>query len=148
MLDNVRVFIIDDDAAMRDSLEFLLDTAGFAVKSFDSATEFLKTLPNLGFGCVASDIRMPDVDGIQLLMLLKAGQSRLPVVMTTGHGGVQLAVEAMKLGAIDFLEKPSRPNVNSPASPSIMIGRPNAYSAHAHRYASLRIDDDWVAIAL
>jgi two-component system, LuxR family, response regulator FixJ len=103
---NARVFVIDDDAAMRDSLEFLLGTAGFAVTPFDSAVQFLDALPHLGFGCLVTDIRMPEVDGIELLKRLKTASIKLPVVVMTGHGDVPLAVEAMKLGAIDFLEKP------------------------------------------
>jgi two-component system response regulator FixJ len=103
---NARVFIIDDDAAMRDSLEFLLGTAGFAVTPFVSAAQFLQALPDLGFGCVVTDIRMPEIDGIELLKRLKTTSTRLPVVIMTGHGDVPLAVEAMKLGALDFLEKP------------------------------------------
>jgi len=103
---NARVYIIDDDAAMRDSLEFLLGTAGFVVTLFDSASQFLAELPGLGFGCLVSDIRMPGIDGIELLKRLKSGPIKLPVIVMTGHGDVPLAVEAMKLGAIDFLEKP------------------------------------------
>jgi len=103
---NARVFVIDDDAAMRDSLEFLLGTAGFAVTPFDSAVQFLDALPHLGFGCLVTDIRMSEVDGIELLKRLKTASIKLPVVVMTGHGEVPLAVEAMKLGAIDFLEKP------------------------------------------
>lgn len=100
------VYIIDDDAAMRDSLDFLLGSAGFEVTLFDSAVSFLEALPNLGFGCVVSDVRMPGIDGIDLLKRLKQGHKTLPIVVMTGHGDIPLAVEAMKLGAIDFLEKP------------------------------------------
>jgi two-component system, LuxR family, response regulator FixJ len=101
-----KVYVIDDDEAMRDSLDFLLASAGFDVRLFDSALNFLDTLPGLGFGCVVSDVRMPGLDGIELLKRMKAGHSRFPVVIMTGHGDVALAVEAMKLGAVDFLEKP------------------------------------------
>ncbi|WP_027572908.1 response regulator FixJ [Bradyrhizobium sp. WSM1743] len=100
------VYVIDDDAAMRDSLNFLLDSAGFAVTLFDDALAFLEALPNLEFGCVVSDVRMPGLDGIELLKRMKAQQSPFPIVIMTGHGDVPLAVEAMKLGAVDFLEKP------------------------------------------
>lgn len=100
------VYIIDDDAAMRDSLDFLLGSAGFEVTLFDSAMDFLDALPNLGFGCVVSDVRMPGLDGIDLLKRLKQDHRALPIVVMTGHGDIPLAVEAMKLGAIDFLEKP------------------------------------------
>lgn len=101
-----KVYVIDDDEAMRDSLSFLLDSSGFEVMLFDNAERFLDALPGLEFGCVVSDVRMPGVDGIELLKRLKAEGSRFPIVMMTGHGDVPLAVEAMKLGAVDFLEKP------------------------------------------
>jgi two-component system, LuxR family, response regulator FixJ len=101
-----KVYVIDDDPAMRDSLNFLLGSAGFEVALFDSATAFLDVLPALDFGCVISDVRMPGVDGLDLLRRLKTDIKKLPVVIMTGHGDVSLAVEAMKLGAVDFLEKP------------------------------------------
>src|ERR1700688_1226900 len=101
-----RVYVIDDDEAMRDSLDFLLGAADFHVRLFESAQNFLDTLSTVDFGCVVSDVRMPDIDGIELLKRLKAGGSLFPVVIMTGHGDVPLAVEAMKLGAVDFLEKP------------------------------------------
>ncbi len=103
-----KVYVIDDDAAMRDSLDFLLDSAGFSVRLFDSAQVFLSELPKLEAGCVVTDIRMPGMDGMELLRQLNpaAGVRRLPVIVMTGHGDVPLAVEAMKLGALDFLEKP------------------------------------------
>ena len=100
------VYVIDDDEAMRDSLNFLLDSAGYAVTLFETATSFLEALPGLEFGCIVSDVRMPGIDGIELLKRMKAANSRFPIVIMTGHGDVPLAVEAMKLGAVDFLEKP------------------------------------------
>jgi two-component system response regulator FixJ len=100
------VYVIDDDAAMRDSLNFLLDSAGFGVTLFDNAQSFLDALPGLAFGCVVSDVRMPGIDGIELLKRMKTQQSPFPILIMTGHGDVPLAVEAMKLGAVDFLEKP------------------------------------------
>lgn len=103
---NGKVYVIDDDPAMRDSLNFLLGSAGFEVALFDSATAFLDVLPALDFGCVISDVRMPGVDGLDLLRRLRTDLKKLPVVIMTGHGDVSLAVEAMKLGAVDFLEKP------------------------------------------
>ncbi|THD71860.1 MAG: response regulator transcription factor FixJ [Bradyrhizobium sp.] len=106
MLHRGKVYVIDDDDAMRDSLDFLLGAADFHVTLFESALNFLDTLPTIDFGCVVSDVRMPGIDGIELLKRLKAGGSRFPVVIMTGHGDVPLAVEAMKLGAMDFLEKP------------------------------------------
>ena len=100
------VYVIDDDPAMRDSLDFLLGSAGFNVRVFESAVSFLGVLAELRFGCIVSDVRMPHVDGIDLLRRLKAEGSKLPIIIMTGHGDVPLAVEAMKLGALDFLEKP------------------------------------------
>ena len=100
------VYVIDDDEAMRDSLNFLLESAGFGVTLFDNAQSFLDSLPALAFGCVVSDIRMPGLDGIELLKRMKAQSSPFPILIMTGHGDVPLAVEAMKFGAVDFLEKP------------------------------------------
>src|SRR6202047_73338 len=101
-----KVYVIDDDEAMRDSLDFLLGAADFHVTLFESAHKFLDAISTVDFGCVVSDVRMPGIDGIELLKRLKANRSGLPVVIMTGHGDVPLAVEAMKLGAIEFLEKP------------------------------------------
>jgi two-component system response regulator FixJ len=101
-----KVYVIDDDEAMRDSLNFLLDAADFHVTLFESAQHFLDVLSGIEFGCVVSDVRMPGIDGIELLKRLKASHNAFPVLIMTGHGDVPLAVEAMKLGAVDFLEKP------------------------------------------
>ena len=101
-----KVYVIDDDEAMRDSLAFLLGSAEFDVTLFESAQHFLDALPGADFGCVVSDVRMPGMDGIELLKQLKASSNPYPVLIMTGHGDVPLAVNAMKLGAVDFLEKP------------------------------------------
>jgi two-component system response regulator FixJ len=108
MSQNVKVYVIDDDPAMRDSLDFLLGSAGFNVRLFESAQVFLNELADLAAGCVVTDIRMPGMDGMELLRQLNSasGVRKLPVIVMTGHGDVPLAVEAMKLGALDFLEKP------------------------------------------
>ena len=106
MMHKGNVYVIDDDEAMRESLEFLLGSANFHVTLFESAQQFLDELSVIEFGCVLSDVRMPVIDGIELLKRLKVTRGDLPVVIMTGHGEVPLAVEAMKLGAIDFLEKP------------------------------------------
>jgi len=106
MPSNGKVYVIDDDEAMRDSLSFLLESAGFDVTLFESALKFLDALPELAFGCVVSDVRMPGLDGIELLKTMKTRPGALPIIIMTGHGDIPLAVEAMKLGAIDFLEKP------------------------------------------
>jgi two-component system response regulator FixJ len=103
-----KVFVIDDDPAIRHSLDFLLSSAGFTVRLFDSAQVFLHELPHIDVGCVVTDIRMSGMNGIELLRQLKSNSSarKLPVIIMTGHGDVPLAVEAMRLGALDFLEKP------------------------------------------
>jgi two-component system, LuxR family, response regulator FixJ len=100
------VHIIDDDDALRESLAFLLSTAQIAARSYASATAFLEQLPNVGLGCVITDVRMPGLSGIDLLKRLKERKIDVPVIVITGHGDVPLAVEAMKSGAVDFLEKP------------------------------------------
>jgi two-component system response regulator FixJ len=100
------IYVIDDDEAVRQSLEFLLKTAGIAVRGFESAKAFLDILPQVESGCVITDVRMPEITGIDLLRRVKETHPDLPVVVITGHGDIALAVEAMKIGAVDFLEKP------------------------------------------
>jgi two-component system response regulator FixJ len=103
---NQVVHVIDDDAAVRQSLAFLLSTEGFAVRVYESAAAFLKGLPQAQAGCVVTDIRMPDIDGLELQRRLNDTKAGFPVIVITGHGDVPLAVEAMKTGAVDFIEKP------------------------------------------
>jgi two-component system response regulator FixJ len=100
------VHVIDDDEAVRESLTFLLKTAGLAVRTYENATAFLHDDPKTKSGCIVTDVRMPDISGIDLLLRLKELNVILPVIVITGHGDVPLAVEAMKSGALDFLEKP------------------------------------------
>ena len=100
------VHVIDDDEAVRDSLDFMLDAAGLAVRTWDSAPPFLAALDSLGPGCIVTDVRMPDMTGLELVQKLKAAGVRTPVIVITGHADVPLAVEAMKAGVVDFIEKP------------------------------------------
>ena len=100
------VYVIDDDEAVRDSLRFLLNTAGLVAQTYESATSFLNHLPRVKAGCIVTDVRMPGLSGLDLLRRLKELHSAVPVIVITGHGDVPLAVEAMKSGAADFLEKP------------------------------------------
>ncbi len=100
------IYVIDDDEAVRESLQFLLKTAGMTVRGFDSAKSFLAALPDVRSGCIITDVRMPDITGIDLLRQLKEKGVEVPVIVITGHGDIALAVEAMKIGAVDFLEKP------------------------------------------
>jgi two-component system response regulator FixJ len=105
-MSNTVVHIVDDEEAVRNSLAFLLTSAGFAVRVHQSATDFLAVAPEVTNGCLVTDLRMPDIDGIELLKRLRAADAMLPAIMVTGHGDIQMAVEAMKNGAIDFIEKP------------------------------------------
>jgi two-component system, LuxR family, response regulator FixJ len=100
------VHIIDDDEAVRDSLAFLLDSSGIEAKSYESAAAYLDAAARGASGCIVTDVRMPGMSGIDLLRKLKADGVLVPVIVMTGHGDVPLAVEAMKLGAFDFVEKP------------------------------------------
>jgi two-component system response regulator FixJ len=106
MADDPGIYVVDDDDAMRDSLAFLLAAAGFSVEVFESASSFLEVLARVQAGCLITDIRMPGMDGLELLKHVKRERPLLAVIMMTGHGDVPLAVEAMKLGANDFIEKP------------------------------------------
>jgi len=106
MPSDVRIHVIDDDEAARDSLGFLFDSAGFEVQAHESATAFLQGPWVDTAACIVTDVRMPDMSGLELLRELRARGVNAPVIVITGHGDVPLAVEAMKAGAFDFLEKP------------------------------------------
>ncbi|HSD84685.1 MAG TPA: response regulator FixJ [Anaerolineae bacterium] len=100
------VHVVDDDEAMRDSMAFLLRAENFQVQTYADATDFLEALPQIKAGCVVTDVRMPGMSGIELLQRLRELKVSLPVIVVSGHGDVPLAVEAMKTGALDFIEKP------------------------------------------
>lgn len=100
------VHLIEDDEGVRQGLAFLLTASGFAVRVYESAVAFLDALATVQPGCVVTDVRMPGIDGLELQRQLNDRRIGLPVIVMTGHGDVPLAVEAMKAGAIDFLEKP------------------------------------------
>ena len=107
MNDKTVVHVVDDDAAMRDSMAFLLDVNGFKPRVYDLASAFLAESPIDALSCVVSDIRMPGMNGIELVHgAEEQGFGRAPWILITGHGDVALAVEAMKAGAADFIEKP------------------------------------------
>jgi two-component system response regulator FixJ len=100
------VHIIDDDEDIRRALAFLLGTAGLAVRVHESALKFLENLDTLQPGCIVSDVRMPGMDGLELQQRLKTMGVEMPIIIMTGHADVPLAVQAMKAGAVDFIEKP------------------------------------------
>jgi two-component system, LuxR family, response regulator FixJ len=104
--DDDLVCVIDDDQAIRKSLAFLLRAAHVEVQTYESASVFLEDLPNIRSGCIITDVRMSGMSGIDLLRRLRQLKTLMPVIVITGHGDVQLAVEAMKEGAVNFLEKP------------------------------------------
>lgn len=104
--DKPLVHLVDDDEAIRRSAGFMLKTSGFQVRAYVSGVELLKSAGSLEKGCILLDIRMPGMDGLQVQEKLQATGVALPVVIMTGHGDVALAVQAMKAGAVDFIEKP------------------------------------------
>jgi two-component system, LuxR family, response regulator FixJ len=100
------VHVIDDDDSARESLTFLLTAAHLPVRTYDSGKAFLDAIPGIEAGCIITDVQMPEIDGLELVRKLKHLKADLPVIVITGHGDVPLAVEAMKAGAVDFIEKP------------------------------------------
>jgi two-component system response regulator FixJ len=100
------VHIVDDEESVRKSLVFLLTMAGFTVRVHESATSFLHAAPGIGKACLVTDLRMPDMSGVELLQRLDEIRISVPSVVITGHGDVPMAIAAMKAGAVDFIEKP------------------------------------------
>ena len=106
MADDRLIYIVDDDEAVRDSLSLLLETRDYTVRAFASAREFIAAASSLRPGVLISDIRMPEMNGLELQRRLAEGGFWFPLIVITGHGDVPLAVQAMKAGALDFIEKP------------------------------------------
>jgi two-component system, LuxR family, response regulator FixJ len=127
------VHVIDDDEALRESLTFLLRSARIEVQSYPSAQAFLDALPNINPGCIVTDVRMPGLSGIDLLRRLKDLKVGVPVIVITGHGDVALAVEAMKIGALDFLEKPFDDQVLLASVKSALERQDGAAKHHSKR---------------
>lgn len=100
------VHVVDDDESARESLAFLLESADFQVTTYESAPAFLDALATAKPGCVITDVRMPEMSGQELVARLAALNARMPVIMITGHGDIPMAVEAMRSGVVDFIEKP------------------------------------------
>ncbi|WGD50897.1 response regulator FixJ [Bradyrhizobium sp. CB1650] len=136
-----RILVIDDDAAMRDSLAFLLDVNGFYVATYETATAFLNDVASGPVDCIVSDIHMPGMSGLELVRKVKADRVDCPVVLITGHGDVSLAVEAMKAGAVDFIEKPFKEEVLLRAINSALKARPTKPADAAKLQAEARLAD-------
>jgi two-component system response regulator FixJ len=105
-MDDYVIHIVDDEEPVRKSLAFLLTTVGFTVRVHESATRFLELAPTIGLACLVTDLRMPDMSGVELLEKLREKGALMPAIVITGHGDVPMAVAAMKAGAADFIEKP------------------------------------------
>lgn len=135
------IHVIDDDAAMRESLAFLLDVNGYKPVLHESANAFLEEVPSDGFTCVISDIRMPGMNGIELVRRLKSRGSPCRVILITGHGDVSLAVEAMKAGAVDFIEKPFDDAAILGSIQSVLNTRPAIQDDVAKRDAEARLSE-------
>lgn len=106
MNDRRVIHVVDDEEAIRKSASFLLKTSGFSVEVYPSGLEFLKVAKHVAQGCVLLDVRMPDMDGLEVQAAMADRGIDLPVIILTGHGDISIAVQAMKAGAVDFLEKP------------------------------------------
>jgi two-component system response regulator FixJ len=136
------VHIVDDDAAVRRTLERLLDTMGFQTRSYQSSSAFLDVAPSLSAGCILLDVRMPGMDGLELQARLLQLGIALPVIVVTGQGDVESAVRAMKAGAVDYIKKPYsdpvlRAAINTALSSGGWIGRDREAMRAAQRIAAL-----------
>jgi len=100
------IHVVDDEAAIRRSVSFMLKTSGFDVQTWDSGVAFLKEARHVRAGCILLDVRMPDMDGLEVQQALATNGIAMPVIVLTGHGDTSIAVRALKGGAVDFLEKP------------------------------------------
>ena len=133
MTDDPVVHVIDDDEAARQSLAFLLDCAGLSVRSYESAAAFLEAVPTMEHGCIITDVRMPQMSGVELIGRLKALAVADPVIVITGHADVPLAIQAMKAGVADFLEKPFSDTAIIDAVRSALSRRSDVNQAKAER---------------
>ena len=106
MSDGRMVHIVDDEDSIRRSVGFMLKTSGYQVETWTSGQAFLKEVRNAEQGCILLDVRMPEIDGLEVQRTLADRGVTMPIVIMTGHGDVSIAIQAMKAGAVDFLEKP------------------------------------------
>jgi two-component system response regulator FixJ len=120
------VHVIDDDEGVRGSLGFLLDCSGFSTCLYESAIEFLDALPTIEHGCIITDVRMPQMSGMELVTKLKAAGVPDPVIVITGHADVPMAIQALHAGVWDFIEKPF-------SDDAILIAVRGALAKHRNR---------------
>jgi two-component system response regulator FixJ len=128
------VFVIDDDSAALDSLLMLLEAEGMSAQGFSSGTQFLSAFNPALRGCIVTDVRMPGMDGVQLIQKLKSNDCALPIIVVTGHADVALAVQAMKAGAAEFVEKPFESELILKLIRSCLDDNDDAVDADAGRY--------------
>ena len=126
---------IDDDESAREALAFLIDCAGFQVRTYESAVRFLNAVPTMDHGCIVTDVRMPELTGVELIGRLKALGVKDPVIVITGHADVPMAIQAMKAGVADFLEKPFGDDAILGAIRSALARRTGHEEADAEREA-------------
>ena len=131
------VHVIDDDQGVRESLAFLFEMSGVKARTHANPLEFLELAPSLTSGCIVTDVRMPQMSGLELVRKLRERGVQLPVIVITGHGDVPLAVEAMKAGAIDFLEKPFKDEILLDAVRHALDSTPTADGALTEKIAAL-----------
>ena len=140
MADRRLIHIIDDEEAIRRSASFMLKTSGFAVESWASGTAFLKEVRHAAPGCILLDVRMPEMDGLEVQQELNQRGVAMPVIVLTGHGDISIAVRAMKAGAVDFLEKPFEK--------SVLLGAIEAAFARLDDHGSRAAQADEAAVAI
>ena len=135
MARDVLVYVVDDDAAVRKSICWLMESADHPARGLAGADELLALAPFEGEGCIVTDVRMPGMNGLELMAALAAAGSNLPVVVITAHGDIRMAVEAMKLGAFDFVEKPFEEK-------ALMAAVEHALAESRRRHRNLSADAD------
>lgn len=134
-----QVYVIDDDSELRRSLKFLLSTAGFVSWPFASASDFLDNLPNLKPAPILVDVRMEPISGVELMAILSERGIKWPVIVMTGHGDIPIAVQAIQLGAIEFLEKPFKLESLESSLHTAMVDLSNIAMAEESRSKSKRL---------
>jgi two-component system response regulator FixJ len=136
-MEKSNVYIVDDDDGVRDSLQIFLESSGYAVRGFPSPRDFLDAVGMIDFGCVLVDLQMPGMDGLELQHRLKDLGIKLPVIVVTAHGDIATAVEAMRAGAIDFVEKPFSDDAILASIRMALADRPKPSTADQVRQAIL-----------